>query len=152
MPREVWTIRPWPTGNDRLGSTCHHLSLCELLTRQNHRLREMLASTAGFFFEFSGISMSKSPCRSLSFCQTVINGQSPPSWHGRCDIHRNPKVVKGKKTKPADAKGTMVYRTGKANDPRAWIPWIPWIPIVKYWDPAVSKSHSPLGILIINEY
>jgi hypothetical protein len=59
--------------------------------------------------------------------------------------------VKGKKTKPADAKGTMVYRTGKANDPRAWIPWIP---IVKYWDPGadMSKSHSPLGILIINEY
>ena len=68
LPREVWTIRPWPTGNDRLGSTCHHLSLCELLTKTKPPFAWDVSLYNGlFFFEFSGISMSKSPCRSLPF-------------------------------------------------------------------------------------
>ena len=140
LPREVWTIRPWPTGNDRLGSTCHHLSLCELLTKTKPPFAWDVSLYSGLFFLSFQVSQCQNhlvdPCRSVRLSSTASPRR--PGMAGAIS-NRNPKVVKGKKTKPADAKGTMVYRTGKANDPRAWIPWIPWIPIVKYWDPAVSK-------------
>jgi hypothetical protein len=81
LPREVWTIRPWPTGNDRLGSTCHHLSLCELLTKTKPPFAWDVSLYNGLFFwvfRYLNVKITLSilvdPCRS-----SVINDQSPPS-------------------------------------------------------------------------
>ena len=151
LPREVWTIRPWPTGNDRLGSTCHHLSLCELLTKTKPPFAWDVSLYSGLFFfwvfRYLNVKISLSILVVLSDCH-----QRPVpavlAWQVRYPPKSQSRERQKDEARRCEGYHGVPHRQGERSS------GLDSMDSVKYWDPGadMSKSHSPLGILIINEY